>query len=470
MPRVLHLKVGMLQRLGRANAAVRVRFEQPFEQLVRIGPVLIAIRVADRFRLVVASTGTNGMAPLAQAGVGRFATVIATVPLLLVPPGWRTRAASYGYSTRIAAARTGAQLAPIVDRAEVLTQATQAVRPFGQRFRIAEQRAVEGAGRFPHPLVPEHLDHVRERGQIVVVAEERVALAQQPEKDDARRPDVDGGRLVRILQQHLRRPVAGRTGPRRIHLRPHQTPVAHLRPAVTAARGRRRWAAGGGGATTGAVGPRWYAGEIVRSTIREFERALERFPHRDDRAGLLRLLLLAFGSNSSLGAGIGRAQRQHALIRFLREPKVHQHVGAAVARAVQKIARLHVPMDHTVQVDALERDQQLLQVALHLGRGQLRVVLVERFLRNVVHHEPDRTLMPEAVDQPDHVPLATDLPHAQDLARDSGRVARRRDQLDRELAPGADRQMLLAAQRRQRDRAERALVNHAVHDVPIPDR
>uniref|UniRef100_A0A8W7Q373 Uncharacterized protein n=1 Tax=Anopheles coluzzii TaxID=1518534 RepID=A0A8W7Q373_ANOCL len=232
----------MLQRLGRANAAVRVRFEQPFEQLVRIGPVLIAIRVADRFRLVVASTGTNGAAPLAQAGVGRFATVIATVPLLLVPPGRRTRAASYGYSTRIAAARTGAQLAPIVDRAEVLTQATQAVRPFGHRFRIAVQRAVESAGRFPHPLVPEHLDHVRERGQIVDVAEERVELAQQPEKDDARRPDVDGGRLVRILQQHLRRPVAGRTGPRRIHLRPHQAPVAHLRPALHADGGGGRLA------------------------------------------------------------------------------------------------------------------------------------------------------------------------------------------------------------------------------------
>uniref|UniRef100_A0A182Q8R3 Uncharacterized protein n=1 Tax=Anopheles farauti TaxID=69004 RepID=A0A182Q8R3_9DIPT len=112
-------------------------------------------------------------------------------------------------------------------------------------------------------------------------------------------------------------------------------------------------------------------------------------------------------TNLSLSETAFHVLTQCAFLHFLRKPKVNEHVRATVGRVAQEVARLHVPVDHAVLVHPIQRDQKLLQVALHLGRSQLEAVPVERFVLDERHHQPDLVVLPEATQGADHVVAAT---------------------------------------------------------------
>lgn len=81
-----------------------------------------------------------------------------------------------------------------------------------------DEALAEGSGSSPDPTTPKDGDNLGDAGKVVHAAKEGIATREDGGKDDARRPDVQLGRLLGTSQKYLRRPKAGRSRSRDVQL------------------------------------------------------------------------------------------------------------------------------------------------------------------------------------------------------------------------------------------------------------
>lgn len=193
----LLLEIRMLQGFLGGDAVVRVDFEQLVQQIVHAVREVVLGKVPVRV----------GM--LAETLVQPLLAVVAAVG----KRGRRLfRFQLAGTETSEAEPETHAKLTQIqrllaLARLDVATELNRG---------------------FLDALITKHGDNLGQRVKIIRILEERVAPRKNAQQHDAGRPDVDDGRLVRVLEQHLRWTVSGSTGSGRLHLLLHEADVAHL--------------------------------------------------------------------------------------------------------------------------------------------------------------------------------------------------------------------------------------------------
>jgi len=87
---------------------------------------------------------------------------------------------------------------------------------------------------------------------------------------------------------------------------------------------------------------------------------------------------------------------------MLGQPEIDQE-KLAPATIVEKVARLHIPMDNIELVDMAQGHQQIAHVQPDLGHIHPRVEVVESVVRHVGHHEGGGGIASQATVDAHHV-------------------------------------------------------------------